>query len=81
MSDKDRIKFAIAKAKSGHELAARDLFLDIVNDDPENKLAWLWLVGLLDDTDDLINACEHILRLDPADERVRRRLTDRKSVV
>ena len=76
MSDNDRIKIAIAKAKSGHDLAARDLFLDIVKDDPENKLAWLWLVGLLDDTDDLINACEHILRLDSADEKVRRRLTD-----
>lgn len=76
MSGKDRLQIAIAKAKSGHELSARDLFLEIVKDDPRNKLAWLWLVGLLDDTDDLINACEHILQLDPADKRVQLRLEE-----
>ncbi|MBT3336734.1 MAG: hypothetical protein HN855_15965 [Anaerolineae bacterium] len=74
MSRQDRLQVAIAKAKAGHELSARDLFLDIVHDEPDNKLAWLWLVGLLDNTDDLISACENILRIGPADARVQRRL-------
>ena len=71
-----RLQDAIAQAKAGYELSARDLFLTIVRDEPDNKIAWLWLVGLLDDTDDLIIACENILRIDPADEVVRMRLDE-----
>ena len=74
MSRDERLQIAIAKAKSGHELSARDLFIDIVEDDPENKLAWLWLIGLLDDRGDLIIACEQVLEIDPTEERVRLRL-------
>ena len=72
----ERLQIAISKAKSGHELGARDLFIDIVKDDPENKLAWLWLIGLLDDRKDLIIACEEVLRIDTGDERVRLRLDE-----
>ena len=68
MSRTGRLQIAIAQAKAGRELGARDMFLDIVRDEPDNKVAWLWLVGLLDDTSDLIVACENILRIDPDDE-------------
>ncbi len=63
----ERLQEAIAKAKLGHELSARDLFIDIVRDDPKNKLAWLWLIGLLDDREDLIIACESVLNIDPSE--------------
>ena len=74
MADNARLREAIAKAKAGRELSARDLFVGIVRDDPDNKLAWLWLMGLLDDTNDLIIACEAVLRIDPLDKRVASRL-------
>ncbi len=74
MDSQERLQVAIAKAKSGHELGARDLFLDIVRAEPDNKLAWLWLIGLLDDVDQIMNACENVLRLDPSDTRVLRHL-------
>lgn len=72
----ERLQIAISKAKSGHELGARDLFIDIVEDDPENKLAWLWLIELLDDREDLIIACKQALEIDPTEERVRFRLEE-----
>lgn len=76
MRNDARLQEAIAKAKAGQELSARDLFIDIVEENPDHKLAWLWLIGLLDDTDDLIFACREALRIDPADARVRRRLNN-----
>ncbi len=75
MNSQAKLMFAIEKAKNGHELTARELLLEIVAAEPNNKQAWLWLVGLLDDPADLILACENILRIDPADDRVRRHLT------
>ena len=74
MNSQARLQAAIAKAKAGHELSARNLFLDVVRVEPDNKLAWLWLVGLLDEPEALINACENLLRIDPTDTRVRLRL-------
>ena len=74
MGSKERLQAAIAKAKAGYELSARDLFLDIVRVEPDNKLAWLWLVGLLDEPKTIIDACENLLRIDPSDARVRLRL-------
>ena len=71
MSKDERLQLAISKAKAGDKLSARDIFIDIIDDDPENKWAWLWLIGLLDDREDVIIACERVLAIDPTDERVR----------
>ena len=76
MADKKRMQEAIKKAKLGQELSARELFIDIVQEDPDNKLAWLWLIGLLDDREDLILACEEVLRIDPTETRVLIRLEE-----
>ena len=75
MDSQQRLKIAIEKAKAGHELSARDILLDIVQSEPDNKLAWLWLVGLLDERADIIIACENILRIDPSDARVKEHLS------
>ena len=80
MPPDERLQLAISKAKTGHELTARELFVDIVQDDPDNKLAWLWLIGLLDDRKDIIFACKEVLRLDPEEERVRQRLRELEEV-
>jgi tetratricopeptide (TPR) repeat protein len=74
VANEKRMQEAIKKAKLGQELSARELFIDIVQEDPNNKLAWLWLIGLLDDRGDLILACEEVLRIDPTETRARTRL-------
>jgi tetratricopeptide (TPR) repeat protein len=72
MPNKDLIlRQAIQAARAGREMTARDLFLEVVESDPGNKLAWLWLVGLLDYRNDRIEACQRVLALDPQDRQTR----------
>ncbi|MEW6239683.1 MAG: hypothetical protein AB1564_02610 [Chloroflexota bacterium] len=72
----DLLQEAIRLARAGRELTARDLFRDVIRLDPRNKLAWLWLIGLLDDLDEQVDACRRVLEIDPAEARVRRRLDE-----
>jgi tetratricopeptide (TPR) repeat protein len=65
MQEDNPLQRAITAARAGRELTARDMFLDIVKDDPRNEVAWMWLTGLLDDPDDCIEACERILEINP----------------
>jgi tetratricopeptide (TPR) repeat protein len=74
MREDDLLKQAITAARAGHELTARDIFLQIVESDPRNELAWLWLIGLLDDLDDCIYACEMALDINPGNTNVRQQL-------
>lgn len=65
---------ALTAARAKHELTARDLFLEVVEINPRNELAWMWLTGLLDDLDDCIYACEQVLDINPRNEQIRRYL-------
>jgi tetratricopeptide (TPR) repeat protein len=62
---------AIQAARSGRRLEARDLLLKVVESDPHNETAWLWLSGLVDSPEDRIIACENVLTINPANEKVR----------
>lgn len=61
---------ALMAAREKRELTARDLFLDVVQLNPRNETAWLWLTGLLDDLDDCIYACERVLEINPGNRQV-----------
>ena len=61
---------ALAAARDKRELTARELFLDVVEINPRNETAWLWLTGLLDDLDDCIYACEMVLDINPKNTRI-----------
>jgi len=61
---------ALTAARNKRELTARDLFLEVVEINPRNETAWLWLTGLLDDLDDCIYACEMVLDINPNNTRV-----------
>ena len=61
---------ALAAAREKRELTARDLFLDVVEINPRNETAWLWLTGLLDDLDECIYACEMVLDINPNHTRI-----------
>jgi tetratricopeptide (TPR) repeat protein len=39
--------------------------------DPRNERAWIWLIGLVDSLEDRITACENVLTINPANEKVR----------
>lgn len=66
---------AVAAARAGQRKTARDLLLQLVEDDPEHEMAWLWLAELVDDLDDKIIALENALTINPNRPKVRERLT------
>jgi len=65
---------ALTAARAKHELTARDLFLEVVEINPRNEIAWMWLIGLLDDLDDCIYACEMVLNINPHNGQTRQYL-------
>jgi tetratricopeptide (TPR) repeat protein len=71
MREDQLLQQAILQARAGHELTARDMFLDIVRKQPRNETAWMWLTGLLDDLDECIEACEQVLDINPNNEHAR----------
>jgi tetratricopeptide (TPR) repeat protein len=71
MSSSDHLRQAIAFAREGRKVEARDLLLGVVEEDPQNETAWMWLTGLVDALDDKIIACENILTINPSNDRVR----------
>ncbi len=67
----DDLGRAIRAARAGQRTEARDLLLKVVEVDPRNEMAWIWLTGLVDQLEDKIIACENVMTLNPANERVR----------
>lgn len=75
MSSAETLQRAIQAARAGRKEEARDLLIEIVDADPQNEMAWMWLAGLVDSLEDRIIACENVLTINPANEKVRTYLT------
>jgi len=71
MSSSGLLQQAIEAARSGRKTEARDLLLELVEVEPRNEMAWMWLSGLVDALEDKIIACENVLTINPANEKVR----------
>lgn len=63
------LRRAVGLARDGRRVEARDIFLRIVEEDPRNELAWMWLAGLVDSLEDRIIACENVLTINPSNAR------------
>jgi tetratricopeptide (TPR) repeat protein len=74
MSSVEVLQTAIQAARDGRTLEARDLLIRIVEVDPQNEMAWMWLSGLVDSLEDRIIACENVLTINPANEKIRAHL-------
>ena len=70
MNSIELLRQALQAARSGRELTARDLFLDVVRIEPDNEVAWMWLSGLLDPLEDRIAACERVLSINPKNHKM-----------
>ncbi len=68
------LREGIAAAKSGQRERAYDLLRQVVEEDEENVLAWLWLSGVSDSLDDREICLENVLALDPTNEAARKGL-------
>lgn len=71
MNSPELLRHAIELARAGNRDAARDVFLRVVEEDPRNELAWMWLAGLVDSLEDRIVACENVLTINPSNEKAR----------
>jgi tetratricopeptide (TPR) repeat protein len=71
MSSSADLQRGIEAARAGRKLEARDLLLKVVEENPRNELAWIWLSVLVDSLEDKITACENVLTINPANEKVR----------
>lgn len=71
MSSVDELRWAINAARAGRRQEARSLLLKIVDADPQNEAAWIWLSGLVDSLEDQIIACENALTINPHNAKVR----------
>ncbi|HET9915451.1 MAG TPA: hypothetical protein VFQ13_26400 [Anaerolineales bacterium] len=71
MNSSDVLQRAIQAARAGQKVEARDLLIELVEVEPRNELAWMWLSGLVDSPEDQLIACENVLTINPANERVR----------
>lgn len=65
------IQTAIQAARAGRKAEARALLIQIVEIDPQNEMAWMWLSGLVESLEDRIIACENVLTINPANQKVR----------
>ena len=65
MREDTLLQQAMSAVRAGHELTARDIFLEVIEINPRNETAWMWLTGLLDDLDDCIYACQQVLEINP----------------
>lgn len=72
MSSTEVLHRAIEAARAGQREEARNLLLDLVEVDPRNEMAWMWLSGLVDSLEDQIIACENVLTINPSNDKVRR---------
>ena len=75
MNSSEVLQRAIQAARAGRKVEARDLLIELVEFEPQNEMAWMWLSGLVDSPEDQIIACENVLTINPANERVRAHLT------
>jgi len=78
MPTQEILQHAIAMARAGHKVEARDLLLEVVEGDPQCEIAWIWLSGLVDLLEDKIIACENVLVINPSNDKVRAYLLELK---
>lgn len=71
MLSADLLRRGIEAAHADRKIEAREIFLQVVEIDPRNELAWMWLSGLVDDLEDQIVACENVLTINPENQKVR----------
>jgi CheY-like chemotaxis protein len=66
-----RLQAGIAAARSQQREAARDLLSHVVEDDPGNESAWLWLSSVAASPQEAASCLETVLRINPDNEQAR----------
>ena len=68
MDVEQTLQRGIEAAEAGQKVQARLILTEVIETDPANVEAWLWLSQLVDSLEDQIACLENVLTLDPAHE-------------
>jgi len=71
VSTDELMRRGVEAARGGRRRDAREILMRVVDQDPRNEMAWMWLTGLVDGLEDKIIACENVLTINPANEKVK----------
>lgn len=74
MNTEEKLTRAISLVKAGDKQAGGQLLGEVLQKDPENEQAWLWLSGVVDPLDERRYCLEQVLQINPANEAARRGL-------
>jgi twitching motility two-component system response regulator PilG len=66
-----RLQAGVALGRAGNREAARQMFLEVTEQDPRNELAWQWLAAVAASLQDAIVCLDRVLQLNPGNERAR----------
>src|SRR4029079_17673312 len=61
-------------ARKGDKPAARTLLTQVVERDPHNELAWMWLSGVVEEPEEQQICLENVLVINPQNDKARRGL-------
>lgn len=68
MENRTRLTQAIEAAKHGDKRKASDLLYAVLDDDPRNEVAWVWLSYVVDTPEDRRICLENALTINPASQ-------------
>ena len=71
MESAELLRQGIEAARAGRREEAREFFMRALEIEPRNEMAWMWLTGYVDDLEDKIIACENVLAINPANEKIK----------
>jgi hypothetical protein len=69
-----KLEQAVQAIKTGDKAAGLVLLAQVIRTDPNNESAWIWMATAQDDPEKKKQCLERVLRINPANERVRRAL-------
>ncbi len=75
ITTEEQLRKGIALTKAGKNLEARNILGQIVKNDPQSVLGWLWLSGVVETKEQQRYCLEKVLQLNPQNEAARRVLT------
>src|SRR5688572_12625286 len=74
----DKLQQAVALIKSGDKKGGQNLLVDVVNSDPKNETAWLWLTSVVSE-DKRVFCLEKVLSINPNNMQARQYLEKLKA--
>jgi hypothetical protein len=67
-SQDDLLQQGMAAARAGRTGEARQFFVQVLQQDPRNETAWLWLSGVVETREDRIRCLQQVLTINPENQ-------------